>query len=110
MNNQCLLDEVVLHGRSKLKRYLFLNASLRKKIIQISKYVLIFYKSTFKFSPTDMTKKRDSFKLGTSLVRISPHCGGGQLSSTIFGVKRGKKPSEKLEIYRTLPRVNISDT
>ena len=22
-----------------------------------------------------MTRKRDTFKLGTSLVRISPHCG-----------------------------------
>ena len=62
------------------------------------------------FLPIDMTRKRYTFKLETSLVRTSPHCGGGQLSSTIFGGKRGKKPSEKLEIYRTLPRVNISDT
>ena len=63
-----------------------------------------------KFLTTDMTIKRDTFKQGSSLVKISPQCGGGQLSSTIFGGKRGKKPSEKLEIYRTLQRVNISDT
>ena len=63
-----------------------------------------------KFLSTDITRKRNILKLGTSLARISPHCGGGQLSSTIFRGKRGKKASEKLEIYRTLPRVNISDT